>query len=254
MVVEHYGVSAPNAPDKGYSPEHQFGLPVFGVFSWQVGRKTSIVDCNTGIFVRGGEEFSEMHPARKIGHSGLLVTPAHDLLDELAGGRRAVLSEIFAADTRPASAVAQLCAHRLVCAGDTMTPLEVEECGIEFATALLRSDQPPINGSKRIIDRTKELLHELDCEPLSLAEVAAVVGVTPIYLTQSFKRAEGIPLYKYQSRLRMSRALAEVPFVESLVALAFELGYSSHSHFAAAFRSQFGFTPSDYRSRMRAAA
>ena len=33
--------------------------------------------------------------------------------------------------------------------------------------------------------------------------------------------------------------------------ISFELGFSSHSHFTAAFRSELGTTPSRYRSQAR---
>jgi AraC-like DNA-binding protein len=35
--------------------------------------------------------------------------------------------------------------------------------------------------------------------------------------------------------------------MNNLTALAFELGFSSHSHFADAFRREFGRTPSEVR-------
>jgi AraC-like DNA-binding protein len=41
----------------------------------------------------------------------------------------------------------------------------------------------------------------------TLAEVAGEVRVSPVYLTQVFRQVEGLPLYHYQLRLRMARAL-----------------------------------------------
>ncbi|MGC1470239.1 MAG: helix-turn-helix transcriptional regulator [Sphingorhabdus sp.] len=254
-LVEHYSVSAPNAPPKGFSPDFQFAIPVFGALGWRVGKLESLVDANTGLFIRGGEEFSEEHPIPGIGHSGLIVTPSATAIDELGGGRKDKVQEIFATDTRPASAKAQMLAHRLVGRAESMTQIEIEEHSIEFMHELIRAKSPPaMNGTQKVINRAKEVLHELDCEPLTLADVASQVGVTPIYLTQAFKRSEGIPLYRYQSRLRLSRALAELPFNESLTALALDLGFSSHSHFAAVFRSVFDVSPSCYRSEFLQAA
>jgi AraC family transcriptional regulator len=254
-LVEHYSVSAPNAPPKGFSPDFQLALPVFGALAWRVGKNESLVDANTGMFIRGGEEFSEDHPIPNIGHSGLIVTPSMSVIDELGNGRRDKVAEIFATDTRPASAKAQMLAHRIVACAATMSPMEIEELAIAFMNELINAEPPPpMNGTKKVINKAKEVLHELDCEPLTLADIAAQVGVTPIYLTQAFKRSEGIPLYRYQSRLRLSRALAELPFSESLTALALDLGFSSHSHFAAVFRSVFGMSPSCYRNEAKLAA
>jgi AraC family transcriptional regulator len=57
-----------------------------------------------------------------------------------------------------------------------------------------------------------------------------------------------VPLYRYQMRLRLNRALVELPHCNDITGLALELGFSSHSHFTAVFGKAFGLTPSDYRS------
>jgi AraC-like DNA-binding protein len=46
-------------------------------------------------------------------------------------------------------------------------------------------------------------------------------------------------------------ALALAEGVEDLSRLAHDLGFSSHSHFAQAFRAQFGIPPSRFRSGVR---
>ena len=45
-----------------------------------------------------------------------------------------------------------------------------------------------------------------------------------------------MPLYRYHLRLRLARALDLVADCEDVAALAQDLGFSSHSHFSAAFR------------------
>ena len=51
----------------------------------------------------------------------------------------------------------------------------------------------------------QDVLHEKFARPASLIEVAEAVGVSPVYLTQAFRAREGLPLYRYQTRLRMGR-------------------------------------------------
>jgi len=68
-----------------------------------------------------------------------------------------------------------------------------------------------------------------------------------VYLTQSFRAVEGVPLYRYQMRLRLARALDLLPDCSDLAALAHDLGFSSHSHFTAAFLQTYGCTPSAFR-------
>jgi AraC-like DNA-binding protein len=57
---------------------------------------------------------------------------------------------------------------------------------------------------------------------------------------------EGLPLYRYHLRLRLARALDLIAEREDLSDLAQDLGFSSHSHFSAAFRQAYGISPSEF--------
>ena len=65
----------------------------------------------------------------------------------------------------------------------------------------------------------------------TLADIAAVVGVSPVYLTQLFQQVEGLPLYRYQLQRRLARALDRLGERVDLTELALDLGFSSYSHF-----------------------
>jgi AraC-like DNA-binding protein len=98
------------------------------------------------------------------------------------------------------------------------------------------------------MDKTKEFLDANMSSPIRLGDIAQAVGASPAYLTDVFRRAEGVPLHKYLTQLRLARALVELPHADDLTMLAFNLGFSSHSHFTAAFRRAYGSTPSSYRA------
>ena len=82
---------------------------------------------------------------------------------------------------------------------------------------------------------------------VTLAEIAAEVRCSPVYLTQVFQQVEGLPLYRYQLRLRLARALDLLAHYDDLTTLSLDLGFSSHSHFSAAFREAYGRSPSEFR-------
>ena len=86
----------------------------------------------------------------------------------------------------------------------------------------------------------------------TLGEIAAEVGVSPVYLTQVFQQVEGAPLYRYQLRLRLARALDLLAEYDDLTMLGLDLGFASHSHFSAAFKRAYGRTPGDFRRAARA--
>jgi AraC-like DNA-binding protein len=97
------------------------------------------------------------------------------------------------------------------------------------------------------VDRAKLLLVSDLTRRWTLAEIAAEIGGSPVYLTQAFQQVEGMPLYRYHLRLRLARALDLMADCEDVAALAQDLGFSSHSHFSAAFRQAYGRTPRAFR-------
>jgi AraC-like DNA-binding protein len=67
-----------------------------------------------------------------------------------------------------------------------------------------------------------------------------------------FQQVEGIPLYRYHLRLRLARALDLIAGYDDLSALAVDLGFSSHSHFSAAFRQSYGHSPTTFKQFAKA--
>jgi AraC-like DNA-binding protein len=102
-------------------------------------------------------------------------------------------------------------------------------------------------GRRKLVDRAKLVLSSDPARRWTLAEIAIEVGVSPVYLTQVFQQVEGMPLYRYQLRLRLTRALDLLGRYEDLSALGMDLGFSSHSHFTSAFRQAYGRTPAEFQ-------
>ena len=109
-----------------------------------------------------------------------------------------------------------------------------------------RSEMP--EGSRReLVERAKRVLAETFRESLSLPVLAAHVGVSVFHLCRVFRRLTGFTLHGYRNALRLKAALENLS--ADLTGVALELGFSSHSHFTAAFRKEFGVTPSALRRR-----
>jgi AraC-like DNA-binding protein len=82
----------------------------------------------------------------------------------------------------------------------------------------------------------------------SLRTLACRLGVSSYHLAHVFRAEMGTSVHQYllQRRLTLARdRLAQG--VTSLSALALDLGFSTHSHFTAAFRRRFGITPREAR-------
>jgi AraC-like DNA-binding protein len=102
-------------------------------------------------------------------------------------------------------------------------------------------------GRQLLVDRAKLVLTSDLARRWTLAEIATEVRCSPVYLTQVFQQVEGLPLYRYQLRLRLARALDLLAHYDDLTTLSLDLGFSSHSHFSAAFRDAYGRSPSEFR-------
>ena len=130
-------------------------------------------------------------------------------------------------------------------------PLEAESLALTLVQRALGSRTTHTTGAtvgrQRLVDRVKLVLASDLMRRWTLAEIAAEVRGSPVYLTQVFQQVEGLPLYRYQLRLRLARALDLLGQYDDLTALGLDLGFSSHSHFSAAFREAYGRSPSEFR-------
>jgi AraC-like DNA-binding protein len=91
------------------------------------------------------------------------------------------------------------------------------------------------NRSQKLVNQAKVVISEDLGRRWMLAEIADLVGVSPVYLTQVFQRVEGMPLYQYQLQLRLAKALDLLGIYANLTDLALTHGFSCHSHFVRLF-------------------
>jgi AraC family transcriptional regulator len=148
-----------------------------------------------------------------------------------------------------AQALAALLRHSL--RQNIAEPLEAESLALTLVQRALGAHTTHGAGTsvgrRRLVDRAKLVLASNPARRWTLAEIAAEVPGSPVYLTQVFQQVEGLPLYRYQLRLRLARALDLLAQYDDLTALSLDLGFSSHSHFSATFRKVYGRSPSEFR-------
>lgn len=234
-------IARPELAPRGEIGSRKLVITFAGAFEFQVGRSSTWVDPSRLLFADAGESYVDHHVVPDVGHSSVILTPDEATVDELWDDADAQ----FAARVRACSLRAQMLAQLLRRAEQ---PLAAEELGIAILAESVSEERRVTKIDPRSVRRAKAALQDCVDGRTSLTQLASELGVSPVHLTQSFKRSEGIPLYRYQTELRLGRALARLPEQEDITELAFELGFSSHSHFTAAFRSEFGITPSRYRA------
>lgn len=233
-------------------------FPYRGAYVRHVGQDNAVADANQLVLFNRGEEYRISHPIAG-GDSSLSLTLAEDLLRELVprqylrpGDDLAFRMQRLRIDPR-AQALVSLLRHGLNRA--FAEPLQAETLILTLVRRALgeRTSRPPGStyGRRRLVDRAKLAISSNPERRWKLAEIAAEVGVSPVYLTQSFQQVEGLPLYRYQLRCRLARALDLLHQYDDLSALALDLGFSTHSHFTSAFRQTYGRTPAELQRALR---
>ena len=146
--------------------------------------------------------------------------------------------------------------------GERSEPLEIEECVVSLLGRVLHAAyrgsrvRPPSSGRRAavqrldIADAARAYLAEAYCDRVGLADVARAAGCSPFHLCRSFRAVTGSTVHRHLTALRLRAALERLSDGLDLSQIAFETGFSSHSHFTAAFSAEFGVAPSrTFRAR-----
>ena len=229
-------------------------FPYRGAYVWHFDEHEAVADASQVLFFNAGHGYQLSHPVAG-GDASLVVVVDDALLREitprslLRDGDALIFGESRLRIDPRAQVLVALLRHSLH--EGIAEPLEAESLALTLVQRSLGARTTHAAGSsagrQRMVDRAKLVLSSDLRRRWSLAEVAAEVGVSPVYLTQSFQQVEGVPLYRYQLRLRLARALDLLGDCDDLSALALELGFSSHSHFGAAFQQMYRRSPSEFR-------
>lgn len=100
------------------------------------------------------------------------------------------------------------------------------------------------------IDRTFRFLYQHFTEEHTLDEIAAYALQNKTALCRAFKRATGYSIFQFINRLRIEHACELIRNTgESITRIAYQVGYSTFSHFNLQFNAVMGMPPSAYRKR-----
>jgi AraC family transcriptional regulator len=229
-------------------------FPYRGVYVRHLGHDQAVAEANQVLFFNATEGYRISHPVPG-GDASLSLAISEAQLRELApptllcdSATPAFRRQRLRVDAR-AQALVALLRHSL--RQNVAEPLEAESLALTLVQRALGLRTTHAAGAsvgrQRLVDRAKLVLTSDLSRRWTLAEIASEVRCSPVYLTQVFQQVEGIPLYRYQLRLRLARALDLLAQYDDLTALSLDLGFSSHSHFSAVFREVYGRSPSEFR-------
>jgi AraC family transcriptional regulator len=135
----------------------------------------------------------------------------------------------------------------------TSTGLFVDSVRTALAAHLVRSyghHAPLRRGpslSVRELQRVRDLVEVSLPESLRLADLAAVVPMSPYHFSRAFKATTGMTVHDYVLHRRIEAAKAMLERGELLVAeVARRTGFADASHLARQFRRRVGMSPAHY--------
>lgn len=87
--------------------------------------------------------------------------------------------------------------------------------------------------------------------PISLAQLGEVAGLSEYHLQRMFRLSHGCSPSEYLLEVRIRRAREKLKGSQTLADIALSCGFSNQSHFNRSFRKRVGVSPGQYRRRLR---
>ena len=248
----------PHFQNSGPTRHYLFVFPRTSTWIQHAGGRPFVGDANIVTYYNARQEYT-----RRV------ITPAGDWCDYYAidpGLLRDVIGawdpaaadepeRILRFDRGPSDAGAYLAQRRIysyVRADAWPDPLLVEESVVNILAhviALACESRPPQRARQgEVVEQAREVIARRFTTRLTLTDLSRATGSSLFHLCRLFRAGTGRTIHGYLNQLRLRASLAPVlDSTKDLSAIALALGYSTHSHFTAAFRAEYGVTPSSMR-------
>jgi AraC family transcriptional regulator len=133
-------------------------------------------------------------------------------------------------------------------------PLLAEQLGLNLLAAAFRLDQdaevaPASLDQEARAVRAVRIIEDRYAEPLTIAGLAAEVGLTRRRLAGAFRRAIGVSPYNYILSRRLQAAAERLrSSADSVLDVALDAGFGDLSEFTRRFAARYGRPPGRYRA------
>jgi AraC family transcriptional regulator len=229
------------------------GLPRRGVFLMERRGEPIVVDANTAVALRPGDEYRIAHPTRG-GDAGIVLALPEHLVEDVVGGMGGRVGRLTTSDRLAVSLVTRTLRD------STTTQLEAEDATLLLLGSLSRAFMKPTSdcarpitpAQRRRIEHVRGLLASSPTTRWNLGRLGSTVPCSPFQLAREFRAVTGETISRYVLHLRLGLALERLAQGErNIAALALDLGFAHHSHFTARFHRTFGITPREARRMLR---
>jgi AraC-like DNA-binding protein len=133
-------------------------------------------------------------------------------------------------------------------------PLAGEALAGEVVAAIAMGSERPTPAFRpahlrRYAERVDAIRHRLDTrssERHTLTELAKDAELSMFHFARIFRELVGLPPHRYLLKVRLARSAALLRDGVPVTHACYQAGFDSLSHFAEAFRREFGVVPSRY--------
>jgi AraC-like DNA-binding protein len=226
-----------------------------GNFRVHSSEEIGLLDCTRVGFFNANVPFRSAHPYSG-GDSGADFAFRPDLLTN-AFGPADDSEHPFPAGWGPADAEVYLLQSLVLRKAAAPVPdeLEVDELSLRLLARVAASVAGDAPRAERSLLREREAAEALrgflSAHPAArhrLDDLARRFESDPFQLCRGFRTVTGTTIHRFLTDVRLRRAIGRLAEgCRNLSELAFDLGFSSHSHFTATFRRRLGITPEAVR-------
>jgi AraC family transcriptional regulator len=239
---------------------HERGVRHDGCTAIEGLSQSTLQDCRRKlVFVPAGHEYHDWHEPRTLSRVVFFYFDPAQLAigPELGSSRWSLAPRLFFEDGALLETALKLAS--LIESGGSDHRVYAEALGVVLVHELVRinagrqSAEALINGGLAGWQRRKAVayIEEHLAEPISLAALARLVGLSACYFCRAFRQSCGIPPQRYQLRQRIERAkILLAKHAASVTDVSLAVGYNDTSAFCTAFRRITGLTPTAYRRNL----
>jgi len=268
MVGDFACPGTPPVTDVEAAPYPEVVLARSGAYVRRDSAGAVYIDRTVAAFFEARRPYVIEHPRPRPDLTTVIsIVDPEALCDSL--GIRARAGQCFARSAIRATADLHLLHRQLLAAvrAQSQPALDAEERAIALVQCAvgsnhgLRSElampatRPLSRREVDVVVAIAEYLNSNYCRRIGLAAIAAYSGYSVFHVCRLFQARMKTTIHKYLTALRLEAAMQRLAETDmSIIELAMELGFSSHSHFTAAFSRWAGVSPSRARLRARRGA